>query len=361
MAFGIGEALSIGGSIAGGLFGDDANEDAADAIGASNAQIQQMIKDQQGRNDAAYAPYSKTGGLANSRLSQLLGLDIYGNMPSGGYGYNDLVITDGDGNFVRNEALAGIPEYDRAFAQWEQAHQAKYNTNANLAKDSDLYTAKKGVEQYLGNGGINSVNERARMRAEQYKSDPAFGSLLAKFSKGDLDSDVVYNNGLEFGLNEGVKGLNRRAASGGSYDSGATLKALTRYANDYGTTKAEGAYGRFMDNKNTTYGFLSGQQGVGLNATDRNQSLNTGLVGQAVGANQNAASQQAQYGVQGAAALNNGIMGGIGNYLYSQRLGSGGGVVSPATPGFNPTGGGPGINLSPYANNMSWYRSSYGG
>jgi hypothetical protein len=163
------------------------------------------------------------------------------------------------------------------------------------------------------------------MRAEQYKSDPAFGSLLAKFSKGDLDSDVVYNTGLEFGLNEGVKGLNRRAASGGSYDSGATLKALTRYANDYGTTKAEGAYNRFMNDKGTTYGFLSGQQGVGLNATDRNQSLNTGLVGQAVGANQNAASQQAQYGVQGAAALNNGIMGGIGNYLYSQRLGSGGG------------------------------------
>jgi hypothetical protein len=349
MAFGIGEALSIGGSIVGGLFGDDANEDAADAIGASNEQIQAMIKEQQGSNDRAFSPYSRLGGAANARLEQLLGLTDFSR--AGKYGTGDLVVIDDQGNFQMNQDLAYDPNYTRAFDAWKAAHQREYNQEANTNRGGLEYGAEDWIAKSLGSGGINALNQESLRRAEAMKSDPAYGSLLRKFGQSDLDSDVVYNSGLQFGLNEGVKGLNRRAASGGSYDSGATLKALTRYANDYGTTKAEGAYNRFMNDKGTTYGFLSGQQGVGLNATDRNQSLNTGLVGQAVVANQNAASQQAQYGVQGAAALNNGIMGGIGNYLYSQRLGSGAGGVG--TPGINGAASYPGYT---YGNSsIPWY------
>jgi hypothetical protein len=347
MAFGLGEALSIGGSIAGGLFGDDANEDAADAIGASNAQIQQMIKDQQGSNNRAYAPYSRLGGAANSRLEMMLGLTDFSR--AGKYGSGDLVMIDDQGNFLMNPELANDPNYARTFDAWRKAHQREYGQDANTNSGGLEYGAEDWISKAMG--GLGKLNAESLARAEAMKSDPAYGSLLRKFGQSDLDSDVVYNSGLQFGLNEGVKGLNRRAASGGSYDSGATLKALTRYANDYGTTKAEGAYNRFMNDKGTTYGFLSGQQGVGLNATDRNQSLNTGLVGQAVGANQNAASQQAQYGVQGAAALNNGIMGGIGNYLYSQRLGSGGGGVG--TPGINGAASYPGYAYG--SSSIPWY------
>jgi hypothetical protein len=350
MAFGIGEALSIGGSIAGGLFGDDANEDAANAIGASNEQIQKMIRDQQASNTSAFAPYSKLGSAANAKLSQLLGLTDYSN--AGSYGMGDLVIIDEQGNFQMNPDLAGEPRYQKAFDLWKQAHQREYGTSANVNQGG----IESGAEDWIlkamgGRAGLNAINSESLSRAEAARNDPSFGSLLRKFGQSDLDSDVVYNTGLEFGLNEGVKGLNRRAASGGSYDSGATLKALTRYANDYGTTKAEGAYNRFMGDKATTYGFLSGQQGVGLNATDRNQSLNTGLVGSAIGANQNAASQQAAYGVQGAAALNNGIMGGIGNYLYSQRLGSGAGGVG--TPGINGAASYPGYAYG--SSSIPWY------
>ena len=355
MAFGLDDAIGIGASVAGGLFGDKSNDDAAKAIAASNAEIQRMIKEQQGSNDAAYAPYRNVGGMANDRLAQFLGLDIYGDRANRGYGYGDLVQVDNQGNFIANPELMRLsPEYAQAFKQWEQAHNAKYGTNANLDKNSDLYTAQKGVEQFLGSGGLNSLNSGLKAKSEAFRSDPTYGSLLSKFSQNDLNNDVVYNTGLDFGLSEGVKGLNRRAASGGSYDSGATLKALTRYANDYGTTKAAGAYDRFMNDKNTTYNYLSGQQGVGLNATNSNQSLNTGLVGQAIGANQSAASQQAGYGVQGAAALNNGIMSGVGNYLYGQRLGSGGGSVVGSYGGGN-SGGGGGINLSGYTSSIPWY------
>jgi hypothetical protein len=308
MAFGIGEALSIGGSIAGGLFGDDANEDAANAIGKNNAQIQKMIADQQEQNYFAYRPYSKVGELGNNRLATLLGLE----------------------NYTRDRYSPA------AEAEVERIMRDKVN---RLGYDEE--TARGQVEKGWGLNPTYSSN----------RDDAEFGSLLRKFDQSDLDSDVVYNTGLEFGLNEGVKGLNRRAASGGSYDSGATLKALTRYANDYGTTKAEGAYNRFMNDKGTTYGFLSGQQGVGLNATNSSQSLSNNLLNSAIDTQSNAASQQAKYGVQGAAALNNGIMGGIGNYLYSQRLGSGAGGIG--TPGINGAASYPGYT---YGNSsIPWY------
>ena len=345
MAFGIGEALSIGGSIAGGLFGDDANEDAADQIAASNAAIQAMIKEQQGSNDSAYGPYRNVGGAANSRLEYLLGLTDLSGGSRYDKQYGQLVDTSTGIPRPVASLYASDPKYKAAWDQFLNMNKAAYATSrrggGNYTEDSDPAQIEAFIRSKLP--GRNTFKDLT--------PDASYGSLLSKFSKGDLDSDVVYNTGLEFGLNEGVKGLNRRAASGGSYDSGATLKALTRYANDYGTTKAEGAYNRFMGDKATTYGFLSGQQGVGLNATDRNQSLNTDLVGRAVGAQQNSGAMQAQYGLQGAQALNNGIMGGIGNYLYSQRLGSGGGGVG--TPGINGAASYPGYT---YGNSsIPWY------
>lgn len=104
--------------------------------------------------------------------------------------------------------------------------------------------------------------------------DTSTSPLLRKFTSADLESDVPYNAGLQFGLDEGRKAIERRAASGGGYDSGATLKALTRFGTDYGTTKAEGAYGRFVGNQGDIYGRLSGVAGLGAGET--NVGVNAG-------------------------------------------------------------------------------------
>lgn len=336
MAFGIDDAIGIA-SAASGLFGSDASEDAADQIGAANAEVQRMIREQQGKNDSAFKPYSTVGGLANKRLAQMLGLDIYGD---GGmsqkFGKSDFIIVDDAGNFTMNRDLAALsPEYRKAYDEFVRRHNAKYGTSANISKGSHENVAERFIASQFD---LGDLNKKMRAEARAFRSDPSFGSLLRKFSQDDLENDVVYNTGLQFGLDEGNKALERRAAAYGGYDSGATLKALTRYANDYGTTKAEGAYNRFMDDKNTTYGFLSGQQGVGLSATDRNQGLNTSLVNTAVGANMNAAGAQAQYGMEGAAALNNSVVGGIGNWLYNRRANSGGGSTG-GTPPYVPSYG----------------------
>lgn len=90
-----------------------------------------------------------------------------------------------------------------------------------------------------------------------------FGSLTRKFTMADRDADPVYQSGLQFGLDEGRNAINARAIAGGGYDSGATLKALTRFGNDYGTTKAEGAYNRFNNDNTNIFNRLAGVSGAG--------------------------------------------------------------------------------------------------
>lgn len=150
-------------------------------------------------------------------------------------------------------------------------------------------------------------------------TNPEVGSLDRNFTTADLNADPVYQSGLEFGLNEGTKGINARALSAGNYDSGATLKALSRYATDYGSTKGAESYNRFVTNQGNRYNRLSGIAGSGQNAANM-----TGNLGAAYGANvgntmtgignAQAASQIAQ---------GNAIAGGISNvtgYLGQQSL-----------------------------------------
>lgn len=95
------------------------------------------------------------------------------------------------------------------------------------------------------------------------------GQFGRRFTAADLNADPVYQSGLQFGLNEGTKGINRQAAAGGSMLSGATLKALTRFGNDYGSTKANESYNRFNNDQNAQYNKLAGLSGAGQQATNQ--------------------------------------------------------------------------------------------
>lgn len=57
--------------------------------------------------------------------------------------------------------------------------------------------------------------------------------------------------------------------SGGAYDSGATLKALTKFGNDYGSTKANESYNRFNTDQGNKYNRLAGVSGAGQQAVNQ--------------------------------------------------------------------------------------------
>jgi hypothetical protein len=52
------------------------------------------------------------------------------------------------------------------------------------------------------------------------------------------------------------------------YDSGATLKALTKFGNDYGSTKAGDAYNRYVTDQTGVYNKLAGVSGAGQTAVN---------------------------------------------------------------------------------------------
>lgn len=111
---------------------------------------------------------------------------------------------------------------------------------------------------------FNAQRAQQTQAQAQPQGDPNdFGSLTRNFTMADRDADPVYQSGLQFGLDQGRQGLERQASANGSQLSGATLKALTRYGNDYGSTKAQGAYERFGTNQATQFNRLSGLAGTG--------------------------------------------------------------------------------------------------
>jgi hypothetical protein len=168
------------------------------------------------------------------------------------------------------------------------------------------------------------------------------GQFNRNFTQNDLNSDLVYQNGLQFGLDEGIKGVNRQAAATGNLLSGATLKALTRYGNDYATTKTGDAYNRWKNNADTQFNRNASVAGLGQTANSQvaqaaqNFGNNVSATAQGLG-NARAASAIGQSN-----AWTGAINGGMGAYQGSQLLaamqrngGYGGGASSIYNGGYN--------------------------
>ena len=89
----------------------------------------------------------------------------------------------------------------------------------------------------------------------------ALGQLSSLYGLGGQAPDFsgFYNSpGYQFGLDQGVQALDRSAASRGRLRSGAQDMAITRYGQDYGSTK----FGEYANR-------LAGLAGVGQSATNQ--------------------------------------------------------------------------------------------
>lgn len=145
------------------------------------------------------------------------------------------------------------------------------------------------------------------------------GQFGRRFTTADLNADPVYQSGLQFGLDEGTKGINRQAAAGGSMLSGATLKALTRFGNDYGSTKANESYNRFNNDQNAQYNKLAGLSGAGQQATNQISAAGQNMANN-ISASQIGAGNARASGYVGQANAWNGAIGGATNALQQYSL-----------------------------------------
>ena len=145
------------------------------------------------------------------------------------------------------------------------------------------------------------------------------GDLTRKFTLSDFMSEPVHQASYQSGLERGTQAIDRMGGATGSRNSGAQLKALSRFGTDYTGTKANESYSRFYGDQDRIYNRLAGIAGTGQTATE------TG-----VKAGSNTASNiseliSAQGNARGAAAIaqGNALSGGIssiGNWYQQQAM-----------------------------------------
>lgn len=300
-----------------------AASDAADtqSAAADRASATQEAARLQQRQDLM--PWMQGGQSANNALLYRLGL---GGAAGGGRG----------SALTQDQFRAQLlPQYTRQSTTpgREVAYEGTDDTgHYTIFKDG---TRAEGYGDYgptsqstVDEAGLNTAIQQAMAQQQaqqgqfqaQASSDPNYGSLLRKFDESDLASDLPYQKGLQFGLKTGTDQLNQRAAAGGSYGSGAALKALTRFGNDYATTKTAGAYDRNMGEKNQIYNFLGGvsQQGQSAAAGVGAAGINTAS---GIASNQLASGNAQSAGIVGGAnALSGGISDITNAYQWNQLL-----------------------------------------
>lgn len=297
------------GAVAGALItANGAKRAASGQSDAAYAEIEAQER-QAAQMRADLAPWTSSGAAAQSRLNQLLGISGGGGSGGSGRMYSEAEL---------REQLA--PQFTRTS---QQVTSGGGSIPITITPDDPRWNWEQGWDQESGAGGqrtqvymqpvssqISSVDTEAlnaevqRRLAEQqqaqqaYESDPAYGSLLRAYRNGEefdpgpafsfTGKDLVTEPGYQFGLEQGEKGINRGQAARGNFLSGAAMKELTRFNEDYAGTKFNDAFNRslgtyntnlgarerawgtnlgaYNDNRNRIYNFLSGTSSAGQNA-----------------------------------------------------------------------------------------------
>lgn len=140
--------------------------------------------------------------------------------------------------------------------------------------------------------------DQARADNEPWRTQgaAALGKLAAAPDFSFTGANVATDPGYQFGLNEGNRALTNSAAARGGLLSGAALKASTRYAQDYASTKFGEAYGRALQTDTANKNRLQTLAGIGQTAvgsltsagqqTGANVGSSINALGQTLGNNQ---------------------------------------------------------------------------
>lgn len=202
------------------------------------------------------------------------------------------------------------------------AHAAKKASKAQT-KAADASLAEQRREYDLGREDLAPYRQAGTTALSQIGAGTADGGDFNRdFTLADFNADPGY----QFRMDEGTKALDRSASARGGVLSGAALKAIGRYGQDYASGEYNNAYNRFNADRDRRFGRLSQLAGIGQTAT------NTG-----VQAGQNYANSSSDIMLQrgnasaaGTVGASNAITNGVqtlGNLYLNSRYG-----YKPPTP-----------------------------
>jgi hypothetical protein len=243
---------------------------------AANQQSVALQRDIYGQNQQALSPFMQRGNAAGDQINALLGLGGPAQVPA---------------------SSPGGPQQLPSAQPQQQVYQ-----NA-LAEAKPWLTSPNGGPAYMQFQDVANAQAPQQAQTTQAGQNPAQSAMNA--------FDIFRgSDGYQFRLGQGMNAVNGGYAGAGTLQSGAALKAI----NEYGQNFASNEFGNYL-------GYLGNQQGVGLsgasalagvgqnyanNITDLNSQNANNITNSAVA---KANNSNALLGAIGGAAGN--ILGGI--------------------------------------------------
>jgi hypothetical protein len=177
---------------------------------------------------------------------------------------------------------------------------------AGRAADAQRYAIDKQTElnapyREAGLTGQNKLMELLGLSGNQNSSD--YGRYSRDFGMSDFQQDPGYS----FRLNEGLKALDRSAASRGGLLSGATLRGVQDYGQNSASQEYQNAFNRYQTNRSNQLTPLMQLAGSGQNAANNLGSAYQGFGNNMSNLEQGVGNVNAAGIMGGANAVNSGI------------------------------------------------------
>lgn len=238
---------------------------------------------------------------------------------------------------------------EQADAQ-EQAAQTQQNMfNTINGQEQPFVQSGYGATAKLNDLlGVAPLDSSGKPIAGGAAPDKDFGSLTKPFTSADYLANK--DPGYDFQLQQGNQALRNASAPTSGALSGAALKDLMSFNQNYAATGYQNAFDRFNTQQGNVFARLSGLAGLGQNAASNvgtaGTSLGTGIAQAQAGAGASRAA-----GISGAA---NSASGGalLSAYLGQGSSGGGGGNLNPINAGGNYMSEGDGLD---YVNTTAQY------
>jgi hypothetical protein len=222
---------------------------------------------------------------------------------------------------------------------------SKASSNAaNTQAASADYAAQLQKQMYDKNVELNAPFREAGLSAQNKLLDymglspNAGGKYTKDFSMADFQQDPGY----AFRMSEGLKALDRTAASRGGMLSGAALRGATRYGQDMASQEYTNAFNRYQTNRANQLNPLQSLMGAGQTAAGQVGAAGQNYANQAGDAYMNAGNARASGYVGSANAWSNALGNVANTYNQNQMINrlfpQGGG--SGATPYYSSVSGG---------------------
>jgi hypothetical protein len=240
-----------GGAIVGGLIQSNAAKKAAGIQGEASAAATAENARQFDISRADLAPWREAGKASVGELTRRMGLGTTPALVKGSKSLSEIAENiRQSGRYSRPSPQPG-PGDIQGYLAWKR-NPTFIDEDGVMAEAQRLYDAQ------TVQGGTGAGPE---------------GDLLRKFTLDDFDNDPVIQKSLQFGLSEGTKALSRMRRGQGTFNSGGTAKALSRYTTDYVGQQAGSSRDRFVQDQTNVYNRLAGVAGTGQTAATNTAQL----------------------------------------------------------------------------------------